>query len=86
MLSERTALVTANALRLPDLMWGMAEGRLSNITSICPPIRSFRAGPDPGRDVGHEDARARLNSSPARWMEVPLPLDAMLSWPGWALA
>jgi hypothetical protein len=27
-----------------------------------------------------------LNSSPARWMEVPLPLDAMFSLPGWAFA
>ena len=27
-----------------------------------------------------------LNSSPARWMEVPLPLEAMFSLPGWALA
>ena len=23
-----------------------------------------------------------LNSSPVRWIEVPLPLEAMLSWPG----
>ena len=27
-----------------------------------------------------------LNSSPARWIEVPLPLDAMFSLPGLALA
>ena len=27
-----------------------------------------------------------LNISPARWIEVPLPLEAMLSRPGWALA
>ena len=27
-----------------------------------------------------------LNSSPARWMEVPLPLDAMFILPGLALA
>ena len=27
-----------------------------------------------------------LNSSPAMWMEVPLPLDAMLNLPGLALA
>ncbi len=27
-----------------------------------------------------------LNSSPARWIEVPLPLDAMLILPGLALA
>ena len=27
-----------------------------------------------------------LNSSPARWIEVPLPLEAMLSLPGLAFA
>jgi hypothetical protein len=27
-----------------------------------------------------------LNSSPTTWTEVPLPADAMLIRPGWALA
>ena len=43
----RSLLVTASAMSLPDLIWGSAEGRLSNITSIVPPIRSSSAGLDP---------------------------------------
>ena len=43
---ERAALVTASASSLPDLMCGMAEGRLSNITSMLPEIRSISAGPE----------------------------------------
>ena len=44
---ERTALVTAKALSRPLLMCGKAEGRLSNITSMLPPMRSMSAGPEP---------------------------------------
>ena len=43
----RCALVTAKAFSLPALICGSAEGRLSNIRSIVPPIRSSSAGPEP---------------------------------------
>ena len=45
--AERSPLVTAKALSLPDWMWGMDEGRLSNITSMVPASMSDRAGPEP---------------------------------------
>ena len=44
---EVCELVTANAFSLPDLMCGMAEGRLSNITSMSPDIRLSSAGLEP---------------------------------------
>ena len=45
--AERTALVTASAFNLPALMCGSELGRLSNIRSQLPPIRSISAGPEP---------------------------------------
>ena len=45
--AERVALVTANAFSVPALMCGMAEGRLSNITSMAPASMSVMAGPEP---------------------------------------
>jgi hypothetical protein len=86
MRAERWALVTARALSLPALMCGMDEGRLSNITSMSPPTSPAGPGPSRCRGSGHEVPVMLLNSSPARWMEVPLPLEAMFSLPGLALA
>ena len=43
----RSPLVTASAISLPALTCGSADGRLSNIRSIVPPIRSSSAGPEP---------------------------------------
>ena len=45
--AERWRLVTASALSRPPLMCGMAEGRLSNITSMSPAIRLSSAGLEP---------------------------------------
>ena len=41
---ERLAEVTASARSRPEAMKGMAEGMESNMSWICPPIRSVRAG------------------------------------------
>ena len=80
---ERTALVTPSAFSLPLLMCGIADGRLSNITSMLPPIRSISAGPEPRYGMWTMKVPVMvLNSSPARWMLVPLPELAMFSRPG----
>ncbi|MNT49885.1 hypothetical protein D3C72_1867630 [compost metagenome] len=81
------ALVTASALSLPPLISAIDEGRLSNITCMVPPVRSVSAGPLPL--YGKWTMKVLvcvLNSSPARWIDVPLPLEAMFSLPGLARA
>src|SRR5688572_559324 len=85
--AERTALVTASAFSLPALMCGSALGRLSNIRSQFPPIRSINAGPEPryGR-CSMKVPVIDLNNSADRWIEVPLPELATLNRPGLALA
>ena len=84
---ERWLLVTASALSLPALICGSADGRLSNIRSVVPPIRSISAGPEPRYGKWTMKVPVRLlNSSPDRWIDVPLPLLAMLSLPGCAFA
>src|SRR5688572_25156090 len=68
-------------------MCGSADGRLSNIICTCPPSRSVIAGADPL--YGTCDICtpvSTLNSSPDRWIEVPLPLEAKLMVPGLDLA
>src|SRR5439155_4546680 len=83
----RDALVTASARSFPALMNASDEGRLSNINWTWPPMRSVSAGALPlyGTCVICTPVMA-LNSSPERWIDVPLPDDAKLSFPGFALA
>src|SRR4029079_7266367 len=85
--AERSALVTASARNLPALMNESDDGRLSNINCTCPPIRSVSAGLLPlyGTCVISTPVIV-LNSSPDRWIDVPLPDDAKLSLPGFAFA
>ncbi len=74
---ERFAPVTASARSLPARMWGSDEGMLSNIMFTCPPSRSVTAGALPLYGMCSMSTPAiDLNSSPERWMLVPLPLDA----------
>src|SRR5262249_48985482 len=62
------------------------EGRLSNITCTWPGIRSCSAGPAPLYGTcSMSQPVMNLNSSPERCTEVPLPEDAMLILPGFAL-
>ncbi|MNT95462.1 hypothetical protein D3C72_2373440 [compost metagenome] len=74
-------------MSLPLLISAIDDGRLSNITCMVPPARSVSAGPLPL--YGKWTMKVRvcvLNNSPARWIEVPLPLEAMLILPGLARA
>src|SRR5574341_1339708 len=73
---ERLAVVTAMARSLPDLMNGIAEGIESNISWICPPIRSVKAGALPLYGTCcMATLAASLKDSPARCCEEALPGD-----------
>jgi hypothetical protein len=79
--------VTAIARSLPALMCGIAEGRLSNMICTWPPSRSVIAGAEPL--YGTCDICTpviTLNSSPDKWIDVPLPLEAKLIAPGLSFA
>ncbi len=54
---RRVVAVTANGLSLPALRNASDVGTVSNMTCICPPIRSVRAGGDPLRHMNQVDAR-----------------------------
>src|SRR4029453_15257097 len=83
----RVLEVTASARSLPALICGSDGGRLSNISCTWPLRRSAKAGALPlyGTCVICTPA-ITLKSSPDRWIDVPLPDDAKLSFPGLALA
>ena len=50
-------------------------------------MRSVTAGPLPLYGTCSMSTLAiEANSSPARWIEVPLPAEANVTLPGWALA
>src|SRR5450759_1652530 len=82
---ERFAVVTASARNLPALMWAIDDGKLSNVTCTWPPSRSVSIGAEPlyGICVIFRPVII-LNNSPDRWIEVPLPEDAMLILSGLA--
>src|SRR6202045_1898741 len=71
---ERSADVTAIARNWPASTSDAALATVVNITWIWPPIRSVMAGAAPlyGTAVRLTLAMS-LNSSPARWAEVPTP-------------
>ena len=71
---DRVAVVCASARILPSLAIGRAEGMLSNITWICPPIRSGIANWRPlyGTCCIVVPVMA-LNSSPETCTEEPMP-------------
>ena len=67
---------TAMALMRPPLMCVADEPRPSNIMSTWPAIRSCSAGPAPRYGMWVMKVLVcSLNSSPARWCEVPLPAE-----------
>src|SRR5688572_20090336 len=74
----RTRLARMNA---------MAAGSEENITCTCPLARSVSAGGAPlyGTWV-HVTPVIERNSSPDRWVMVPVPADATLMSPGLAFA
>ena len=68
-------------------MCSIDEGRLSNMTWTCPLIRSVSAG----TELRYGTCTMLtpviiLNISPATCPALPIPGDAILSLPGWALA
>jgi hypothetical protein len=67
-------------------MCGSDEAIWSKITSTWPPIRSESAGPLPlyGTWIIFVPVTDWKNS-PARWLEVPVPAEAMVTLPGRAL-
>ncbi|MNT27101.1 hypothetical protein D3C72_1627170 [compost metagenome] len=84
---ERVALVTASARRRPAFTCGSEPGRLSNISCTWLASRSAIAGPLPLYGTCTISTPAiDLNSSPDRWLVVPLPAEPMFSLPGLALA
>ncbi|CFW13724.1 Uncharacterised protein [Bordetella pertussis] len=85
-LAERSVVVTASARSLPACTCGHDDGMLSNMNCTWPPIRSVTAGALPLYGTCSTSIPARcLNSSPAMWIEVPLPDEAKASLPGLAL-
>src|SRR5947199_7416458 len=73
---HRCLLVTARSFTLPPLTWPSAAGP-SNVYWTRPAIRSVIAGglPRYGMWVTLMSA-SDANSSPARWLMLPLPYDA----------
>ena len=56
---------------------------LANEKPTWPPIRSATAAPPPLYGTCTTSTPAiDLNSSPVRWVALPMPLEAKLSWPG----
>ena len=84
--STRLAVVTASARKRPDLTWPSPCVITSNMTCTWPAIRSVMACG--GLRYGTCTILvpvSDMNSSPARWIDVPLPVDAIASLPGLAL-
>jgi hypothetical protein len=53
----------------------------------CPPSNAATAGAPPLKGTCTMlTPAASLNSSPVRWKTVPLPEEAIVSWPGFAFA
>ena len=72
---------------MPALMWSIDDGIPSKYACTCPPMRSVRAGADPRYGTCAISMPAIiLNSSPHTWGPDPTPAEAMLSFPGFALA
>ena len=73
---ERCALVTARPRTAPDCTCGAAVRTRSNISETCPEMRSFSAGALPLYGTCTMSIPViDLSSSPARWLEVPLPAE-----------
>src|SRR5262245_39092307 len=85
--SKRVAVVTASARSFPDLTCSIDVRMLPNRTCTCAPSRSDTARPPPRYGTWTILMPAIiLNSSPETCSEVPLPPDAMLTLPTFALA
>ena len=84
---ERFALVTASALSLPLFTCGIADSIVSNISAAWPPMTSVSAGALPLYGTWFILTPAmELKSSAERCVDWPLPEEAKLSVPGFALA
>ena len=79
----RCASVTARARSLPALTNWIAEGRVVNITCVCPPIRSVTAGPAPllYGTCRRSMPASFINISVSRRFWLPAPGDPKLSCP-----
>src|ERR1044072_1910261 len=83
----RFAVVTASPRSCPFCTYGKVEGKFAKIASTRPGMRSFSAGPAPRYGMCVTSIPAmRLNSSPARCSEVPMPDEQYVTLPGSALA
>src|SRR5260370_31200517 len=80
---RRAAEVTARGRSLPALMCSMEDGRLSNMTCTCPPMRSVSADGAPRYGTcSMLTPVIILNSSPVTCATEPLPAEAKLISPG----
>ena len=80
-------MVTASGRTLPALMCSIDQAMGSKKTCTCPASRSVTHGA--AATIGHMHHVTPviiLNSSPETWEALPMPLDAMVSLPGLALA
>src|SRR3954467_10909682 len=83
----RVAVVTASARTFPAAICPIDSGPLLNDIGICPPSRSLIAGAPPLYGIALRSTLARLlKSSPARWVDVPVPAWAKERLPGFAFA
>ena len=83
----RFAVVTASARSLPACTCGIAVAVLLKKTSVCPPMVSVSAGPVPLYGMWFILTPAMLSkSSVARWITLPCPEEAKLTWPGFDFA
>ena len=85
--SERRRLPTPSSRSFPVFTCGSVEGMLKNATCTSSPSRAMSAGVAPLYGTCVISTRASiLKSSPAMWVELPVPLDAKLSARGFAFA
>src|SRR5882672_1388628 len=83
----RSAVVTASARNVPACNCPTDSGPLLNEIGICPPSRSLIEGAPPLYGMALRSILARLlRSSPARWVDVPVPAWANERLPGLAFA
>src|SRR3970282_1768703 len=75
------SVVTAIGFTLPDLMWGCAASAVANTKSVSPVMTEVIAGPPPLKEMmGSLSPAYWFNISIDRWLVVPAPLLAGVSW------
>src|SRR5262249_29225021 len=84
---ERVAVVTASARNLPALIYSIDAAVVTNMICTCPASRSASAGRWPRYGTCSVVTPVIiLNNSPSIWVVLPMPPDAILTLPGFALA